>query len=310
MMVLAAAVAACAAVVVHAGPRDRSTAAAAESGGDVRFSRVRLDTRVELEVAESGPADGRAVLFLHGWPDSWFSFSPILGALRPEVRAIVPSLRGYGRSEKPACCYAMADFTRDAVALLDALGIARADVVGHSMGSFVAQRMAVEHPDRVGRVVLIGAGTGLDIPALTGIEPIMATLADPIDTVFVREFQVSTVHRPVPASLMNGLIAESHRAPAHVWRATYRGLLETDHEQALARIRAPLLLAWGEHDTLFPPEARAALVRALPGARVATLEGLGHSPQWEDPARVVRELNTFLGPAAGDPNASERITRR
>lgn len=300
-MVLAVAVAAGTAVVVHAGPRERApipAALGAPGSADVRFSRVRLSTGVELEVAESGPRDGHPVLFLHGWPDSWFSFSPMLGALRPDVRAIVPSLRGYGRSERPGCCYTISDFAQDAAALLDALGIARADVVGHSMGSFVAQRMALAHPERVDRIVLIGSGTRIDIPALLEIEPIMNALADPIDTVFVREFQVSTVHRPVATSLLNALVAESHRAPARVWRATFRGMLETNHEPELGRVQAPLLLAWGEHDAIFPSEARAALVRALPAARVTMLAGLGHSPHWEDAARVAGEINAFLDPAA------------
>lgn len=71
----------------------------------VRLSRVRLATGVELQVAETGPADGVPVLFLHGYPDSWYSFTPVLDRLPPGVRAIVPSQRGHGDSERPDCCW-------------------------------------------------------------------------------------------------------------------------------------------------------------------------------------------------------------
>ena len=112
------------------------------TAGSVRVKHVRLATGVELQVAESGPADGEPVLFLHGFTDSWRSYSRVLDGLPPHIRAIVPTQRGHGDSERPDCCYRVADFSDDAAALLDALGIERATIVGHSMGSFVAQRVA------------------------------------------------------------------------------------------------------------------------------------------------------------------------
>src|SRR5262245_3894598 len=142
-----------------------STSAAVKDAAPVRMTRVRLSTGVQLQVAESGPTNGEPVLFLHGFTDSWFSFSRVLEILPANVRAIVPTQRGHGDSERPACCYRVADFAADAVALLDALGISRATVVGHSMGSFIAQRVAIESPKRVNRLVLIGSGTTVRTPA-------------------------------------------------------------------------------------------------------------------------------------------------
>ena len=118
----------------------------------------RVSTGVSLEVAERGAPGGQPVLFLHGYTDSWFSFSSVLERLPPTVRAIVPTQRGHGDSDRPECCYRPSDFAADAVALLDALGVPRATIVGHSMGSFVAQRLAVDAPGRVSRLVLVGSG--------------------------------------------------------------------------------------------------------------------------------------------------------
>ena len=78
-------------------------------------SRVRLRTRVELHVVQQGPPNGEPVLFLHGFTDSWFSFSRLLDLLPSRVHAIVPTQPGHGDSGKPDCCYRVADFASDAV---------------------------------------------------------------------------------------------------------------------------------------------------------------------------------------------------
>jgi pimeloyl-ACP methyl ester carboxylesterase len=103
---------------------------------------------VELEVAQAGPQDG--TLFLHGYTDSWFSYTPVLERLPEDVRAIVPSQRGHGGSERPTCCYRISDYAADAVALMDALGIERATVVGTRWGASFAQRVALDRPELIG----------------------------------------------------------------------------------------------------------------------------------------------------------------
>ena len=268
---------------------------AAASG--LRFERISLSTGVELQVAQHGPADGRPVLFLHGFTDSWFSYSRILDGLPPDVRAIVPSQRGHGDSERPACCYLIADFASDAVALLDALGITRADVVGHSMGSFVAQRIAIEHPDRVGLLVLIGSGTTVATPAAVGFNEAVQALTDPIASSFIRDFQTSTAHEPLPPAFLDRVVSESAKVPARVWRETLAGLLTKDAKDELGRIRANTLIVWGEHDAYWVRSEQDALVRAIPRARLITYEGVAHSPHWEDPHRFAADLSNFLNQA-------------
>ena len=193
------------------------SAAVAESG--IRFSSMRLSTGVALQVAEAGPSDGEPVLFLHGYTDSWFSYSPALERLPAGIRAIAPTQRGHGDSEKPECCYRPADFAADAVALLDELRIERATVVGHSYGSFVAQRLAIDHPERVNGLVLIGSGTTGATPAVVEFNEVVQALSDPLDPAFVREFQASTAAEPLPPEFFEGVVGQDLRRAARAARA-------------------------------------------------------------------------------------------
>ena len=89
-----------------------------------------------------GPAGGDAMVFLHGWPDSWFSFSRVMPLLPPRLRLFALDQRGFGDSERPERGYGIPDLADDVVAFLDAVGVERATVVGHSYGSFVADSRA------------------------------------------------------------------------------------------------------------------------------------------------------------------------
>ena len=281
-------------VAVQARERSASDATVSAEAIEPRFTRVRVATGVELQVVESGPADGRPVLFLHGYTDSWFSFSRILGGLPHDVRAIVPSQRGHGDSERPACCYTVDDLARDAVALLDALGIRQADVVGHSMGSMIAQRIAAEHPGRVRRLVLIGAATTGALPVVEEFNTAVHSLADPIPDAFAREFQVSTAYDSLPSQFLDRVVRESMKVPAHVWRAALAGIIAPEARTDLAGIDAPTLILWGEQDAFFPRAQQDLLVAGISNARLVTFDRIGHSPHWEDPERLLQKLNEFL----------------
>jgi pimeloyl-ACP methyl ester carboxylesterase len=279
-------------------------AAESASGNSVRLTRTKLNTGVELEVAESGEENGEPVLFLHGFPDSWFSYSLVMEQLPAGIRAIAPSQRGFGDSERPACCYRTTDLAADAVALLDALGIARATVVGHSMGSFVAQRIAIDHPERVKHLVLIGSGSTPRTPPVLEFNAVVQTLSDPIAPEFVRDFQVSTVTVPVPPAFMDAIVKESEKLTAHVWRAALGELVSPDVKYEAGRIRAPTLILWGDKDGLFDRAEQDALLRTIPDARLITYSGFGHSPNWEQPDRIAADIASFLNErTAQAPNA-------
>jgi pimeloyl-ACP methyl ester carboxylesterase len=99
-----------------------------------------------LRWAEQGSPDGEPIIMLHGLTDSWQSFSRVLPELPSRYRVLVPDQRGHGGSERPAVGYAPEDFATDVLAFMDAVGVERAALVGHSMGSFVAQAVARPRP--------------------------------------------------------------------------------------------------------------------------------------------------------------------
>jgi pimeloyl-ACP methyl ester carboxylesterase len=261
----------------------------------VTHGRIRLATGVELHVAQAGPTDGVPVLLVHGFTDSWFSWTPVLERLPAGVRAIVPTQRGHGDSERPVCCYRVGDFTRDAVALLDALGIERAHVVGHSMGGLIAQRIAIDSPERVDRLVIIGAAASARNDVIIEFNEIVQQLEDPIDPAFIRDFQLGTTAVPLPPAFLDGVVHESGKLPARIWRDVLGGLVDPAQANDASGIRAPTLVVWGAKDALFPRSSQDSLVRAIRGSRLVVYPEAAHSPNWEIPDRVVADLVAFLG---------------
>ena len=283
----------------HAAEADAEVPPPEPNTPGIRLTRIRLSTGVALQVAETGPVAGDPVLFLHGYPDSWFSYTPVLERLPAHIRAIVPSQRGHGDSERPNCCYGVADFAADAVALLDQLGIKRATIVGHSMGSFVAQRIAIDHPERVTRLVLIGSGITFSTKPLVEFNQVVQSLTDPIAIPLIREFQESTAFVPLPAPFLDGLIKESAKIPARVWRAALAGMMSDGGKGEQGRIQASTLLIWGEHDGLFSRGDQDALLQLIRGSRLIVYEQSSHSPHWERPDRFVGDLVEFLKASEG-----------
>ena len=198
----------------------------------VRFGTTRLATGPQLHYAERGDSDGQAILFLHGWPDAWFSFSRVLPLLPQHYHAFAPDHRGFGDSERPDGGYAIDDLASDAAAFLDAVGVERATVVGHSLGSVVARRVAVAYPERVARVVLIGTGTPLANPVTREVQASLRGLVDPVPTEFARGFQAGTAYAPLPDAFFERIVAESLKVPARVWREVLDGLLAFDRRGA------------------------------------------------------------------------------
>jgi pimeloyl-ACP methyl ester carboxylesterase len=203
--------------------------------------------------------------------------------------------RGFGDSERPEAGYGIDDLAADAAEFLDAVGVSQATVVGHSMGSFVARRVAELHPTRVARLVLIGSALRPVNEVTRAVQATVRTLADPVPEAFAREFQASTIHTPVPPAFFDRLIAESLKLPARLWRAVVDGLLAFDDTADLGRIAAPTLIVWGEQDALFPRAEQPRLRAAIPGARLLVYPDTGHSPNWERPDRVAADLVAFLG---------------
>jgi pimeloyl-ACP methyl ester carboxylesterase len=255
-----------------------STAARAEN------ARVVLASGVRLNYLQGGPADGDAVLMLHGVTDSSFSFSRVLPLLPPDVRYVALDQRGHGESDRPAHGYSMDDLALDALQTMDALGLEDAMVVGHSMGSFVARRMAERAPNRITRLVLIGTALTPRNAVIAELLRACATLADPVDDAFIREFQSSCIHRPVPPEFMERVIAESRKVPARVWRAAVAGMWDFQPQWPLT---VPTTIIGGDKDTVFSRAEHAALFQATERSALYIEPDIGHTIHWEAPERFV-----------------------
>jgi pimeloyl-ACP methyl ester carboxylesterase len=219
----------------------------------------------------------------------------LLAHLPPSVRAIAPSQRGHGDADRPGSGYGALDLAADAVALMDALGLERAVVAGHSMGSLVAQRVALDHPGRVRGLALLGAFATLrGNPAVRELwEGAVSVLADPVDPSFVREFQESTLARSVPQDFFDTVVRESLKVPARVWRAALAAQMAEDATAELGAIAVPTLLLWGDRDAFATRREQEALAAAIPRARLVVYAGAGHAPHWEEPARISADLARF-----------------
>lgn len=267
----------------------------------LRLGSVWLSTGVRLHYAEAGTPGAPVVLFLHGYSDSWQSFSTVLPLLPPTVHAFALSQRGHGDSEQPPCCYGLGDLAADALAFLDARGIEQATIVGHSMGSFVARRVArrvaATSPRRVARLVLAGAGTTLSTEGTRALAEEIDALPDPVPEAFVRAFQLSTIYHPIPESLLETVVAESAKLQAQTWRALMRGMLSED-PPAPGQMQIPTLLLWGEHDAVFDALDQERLCAILPNATLKIYPETGHALHWERPTDFVSDLMAFVAEGA------------
>ena len=262
--------------------------------------RVRIASGPTLDVVEQGSrveaAGTPPVVLLPGIADSWRICEPVLDRLPPRAWAFAVSQRGHGDSDRPPTGYAPADYAADAVALLDALGVERAVLVGHSSSTFTARLVAAEHPERVAGLVLVGAP--LTLAGHRGAAEVvrsMDRLEDPVPEDFVRQFTDPTVGTPLPASYAAMALAENLKVSARVWRESFRALLEYDGARGLDRILAPTLLVWGDADRIIGRPDQDALLAALPSAVLRVYRGLGHRPHLEDPDRFAADLVEFAG---------------
>jgi len=221
----------------------------------VQFATTHLSTGPRLHYAERGDREEEAIIFLHGYSDSWYSFSRVLPLLSPEYHAFALTQRGHGDSDKPECCYTPDDFAADVDAIMDVVGIEEATLVGASTGALFAQRVVLSYPRRVNRLVLIGAQTPVN-EAVSGLREEVQALEDPVPPEFVREFQESTIYQPVPQEFLDTVVSESLKLPARVWRDYMeQAVLSIDHDYVveLREIDVPTLILWGEQD----PSSRA-----------------------------------------------------
>jgi pimeloyl-ACP methyl ester carboxylesterase len=235
------------------------------------------------------------VIFLHGYSDSWKSFLPIIPYLPKSIHGYFLSQRGHGNSSKPVKGYRPEDFASDVSGFMRAMNIKSAIIVGHSMGGTVAQRFALDFPESTKALVLIGS-----FPSFTQNAAVkelcqyidgMGTL---VDTGFVREFQKSTIYKPVPASYFDIVVSESMKVPAHTWKGVSNELLRTDLTTELAGITKPTLIIYGSKDNVCLRQDQKVFLSLISTSVLKEYEHIGHAVHWEDPERFTNDLIKFV----------------
>ncbi|MFN3389694.1 MAG: alpha/beta fold hydrolase [Allosphingosinicella sp.] len=294
-LLLACALALALAAPAAAAPPPAAAVPIDQDGWTERKQRLTLPNGIEMAWVELGDPQGEPVLLLHGYTDSsrvWTVLAPWLD----KYRLLIPDQRGHGASSAPECCYAIADFTHDAALFLDALGIERAAVVGHSMGSMIAQRLAAEHPERVTRIVLAGSTALAPVKRGDWLWEKMAALKEPIssNTEFLEEWSYAATPTPVDPVFVRRMDAEVARVPMQVWRGVIRDLADVPVGRFAAEVKAPVLILSGGKDVLFPAEHHASLVAAYPSAEARVFQALGHNLVVEQPHELAPVIDRFL----------------
>jgi pimeloyl-ACP methyl ester carboxylesterase len=261
---------------------------------DSRKTSILLSNGQTIAYIDSGPKQAPTVVLIHGYTDSARDWLPVEPLLEKRFRLIIVDLRGHGASGKPECCYTRFDFAYDIELLLRSLHIRTADVVGHSLGSIVAQTVAELWPGRTRRLILISStGTSFGTQGwLTDVQ----RLDDPIDpdSRFMRNWWNQSIAIN-PEAFSSRQRRDAAAIPARLWRAIAdQSLVGVDLRTMLPRVRAPTLLIWGARDTLVTEEGREVLRTGIAGSRVRIFDSLGHDLFWEDPCGVTSAITDFL----------------
>jgi pimeloyl-ACP methyl ester carboxylesterase len=276
--------------------RIAASAEPAPAGAELRASLLKLKSGLTLNYVVQGDPKGPPIVLLHGVGDSWHSWELVLPHLPKTFRVYAVTLRGHGLTDHPASGYTRADFAGDVTQFLAELDLRDVRLVGHSLGSFVAQEV-VETDDagRVSRLVLVGSGPGgpRDPAVTSGLRDLFASLRDPIDETFARDFQSGTAYQPLPPAFLETMIGEVRRVPARVWNELASHLADATAVERLARIRVPTLLLWGDKDGMLTRADQDGLLAGIKGSKLVVYANTGHALHWEEPVRFAQDLAAF-----------------
>ncbi|MEU9591767.1 alpha/beta fold hydrolase [Streptomyces sp. NPDC048219] len=249
----------------------------------------------DLHVCQDGAHDAPALLLVHGSASSARSWNPMVPLLTGSHRVVRIDLLGHGRSAGPAdSSYALPDQARRAGTVLDRLGVEHAVVVGHSSGGAVATALAEQRPDLVTGLALVNTGPSLDALIAPESAATGSSQWPPTDEQ-IRGFASTAFSRAgyrIPEELLEDVRAMTRHALTASMGATRSYLEQRALPDRLAVLGKPLLVLFGEDDRRWRSSS-AFDYRAVPGAKIELLPGLGHSPLLEDPPRTAAPLLAF-----------------
>jgi pimeloyl-ACP methyl ester carboxylesterase len=288
---------------------DRATDLPEVEGVEHRF--VDADG-LRVHFAEAG--EGPVLLLLHGWPQHWFMWRRVIERLASQFRLIAPDLRGFGWTEAPGHGYDGDTFATDQVALLDALEIESASVIGHDWGGWTAMLLGLDHSDRIERMVVCNSphpwprlqprlaleawrswyAVALAIPGL-GPELLQRTdfaagilrrgnVGAPFSGAELAAY-ADSFRDPARAHAVSGLYRYYQSAFASLFRGRYRS----------RRLSVPTLLLFGERDRYVSPRLLPGYERHADDMQLELVPDSGHFLVDEKPDLVARRALAFLG---------------
>ncbi len=264
---------------------------------------------VPTRVLEAG-SGARAVLLLHGVQGHLEVWLRNIAALAERRRVVAFDLLGHGFTGKPDRPYEIADYVEHALAVLEETGIATATWIGSSLGGWVSARIAAQHPERVERLVLVStAGLTADPAVMAKLRELGVRAASMSGPEGVRERLAFVIHDPldVDDELVSARWKIYSQPEYRAALPNINALQDIDRRgrnlltvEELARITAPTLVVWTDHD----PTASLATGRkyheSIPGARFAVIRNASHIPAYERPEEFNRLILDFLDVAPSE----------
>lgn len=227
---------------------------------------------------ETHGTQGEHLLLLHGWGGKCESWLPVTRDFSASHRLLTLDFPGHGRSSEPEQPWDVTDYMQAVLALLDALGIARTDIMAHSFGGRVALLLAATHPQRVGKMVLTGCA-GIP-PRRDGKQSARTRRYKRLKKWLNSEWAGRLLGEKRVAAGQEALIqrygSADYRALTPSMRQTFNKVLAQDLQPVLPQIQAPTLLLWGENDTATPLWMGQTMEREIPDAGLVVLKGGDH----------------------------------
>jgi pimeloyl-ACP methyl ester carboxylesterase len=270
-----------------------------ESARDTEYLELE-GTWIRYHVIGGGPP----VLLVHGWLSSSRIWEQLAGRLAQRFTVYTLDLSGFGESDKPLSGYGVRNGSRLLYAFCAHFGLTRTNVIGHDLGGNMAVKLAADHPDLVGRLVLVATPADedqIDLPTplwlatLPFLGPIFYTLgrlARPVRRVWMRPFVAD------PNDLTEEVVEDAGRStPAAVGKTLGIARREISRGRLARQVRIikiPLLLIAGEEDQIVDPQAVGAWARNVDQAEVCLLDGCGHLPMIERTAEFNARILAFL----------------
>ncbi|CUQ67176.1 putative 2-hydroxy-6-ketonona-2,4-dienedioate hydrolase [Candidatus Nitrospira inopinata] len=273
---------------------------------------IHIATIDDQRIAYLDVGTGPPLFLIHGFGGSMWQWEHQQRELARHFRVITPDLPGFGLSDKPDIEYRPDQLVGFFTRFMDALHIPRATLIGNSMGAGLAMAVALDHPERVDKLVLIG-GLPRDIRAKLTSPIVKRT----IDT-RTPSWLISLGNRLFGGWMVTSVLEElvydrSLITPAVLERSNRNrrlpgiikpmlamkqtlGLWESGYALRLDAIRHPTLIIWGEEDRVFPSSVGHELHRLIEGSQLQTIPFAGHIPQWERPDLVNRLLIAYIHP--------------